>query len=72
MEFIRVISSCSMGYEQEIDLLINIVLKIWEPLGDIWCIQGERGWYSKHFLTQWNFGLRFICNLAAEALKVSK
>ena len=30
----------TMAYEREIDLLMNIVLKIWDPLGDIWSIWG--------------------------------
>ena len=44
--FYLVKNNCTMGYEREIDLLINIVLKIWGPLGDISCIWDGRGWYS--------------------------
>ena len=33
----------TMGYEREIGLLVNIVLKLREPREDIWCIWGGRG-----------------------------
>ena len=44
---------CTVVCYREIGLLINIVLKIWGPLGDILLIWGGRGWYSKHFVKFW-------------------
>ena len=34
----RIDIGCTMGYEREIGLLVNIVLKLRGPRGDIWCM----------------------------------
>ena len=54
-------NQCTVVYYGEIGLLINIVLKIWGPLGDILLIWGGRRWYFKHFVKFLGLSLFAVC-----------